>query len=380
MGIKDALFCSTALLTVAAVNDARATDGVKLGIGGYYHAAAGAVIGEDFSRSSGFSEGDVRDYVFKQKVDLTFNGETTLDNGLTVGAYVNLRGQTTPGDQIKRVYAYFSGSFGKVQFGDQDGALAAMCYTVPSASAIFGADSPAVTGFNFSNAGIAGYGATNGTCYGIDSYSTQLVYFSPDLGGFQFAASFTPDQSEDTRNTVDGAGTRFKNDAGQNSENLSLAGIFNHDFNGVKLTIGGAHTWSFNKEINPNNTDPAQDSNAYAQVAYAGFTIGAAMEYRQNFGDDGADQLVFGLGATYNWDAWTVGLGWTRGDYEKAVGANGVGPFNAVHDDIALTAAYALAPGISVDGLLEYSLYRSNDAAGPDSRGVGIGMGTAISF
>src|SRR6185437_8086445 len=156
-----------------------------------------------------------------------------------------------------RVYAYFSTGFGKVQFGDQDSALSAMCYTVPSASQIFGADSPAVTGFNFSNAGIAGYGATNGTCYGIDSYSTQLVYFSPDLGGFQFAASFTPDQSEDTRNTVDGAGTRFTNDAGQNSENLSLAGIFNHDFNGVKLTIGGAHTWSFNKEINPNNTDPA---------------------------------------------------------------------------------------------------------------------------
>jgi outer membrane protein OmpU len=380
MGIKDALFCSTALLTVAAANDARATDGVKLGIGGYYHAAAGGIIGEDLSRSSGISESDLRHYVFKQKVDLNLNGETTLDNGLTVGASIWLRGQTNPDDQIKKVYAYFSGSFGTVQFGDQDGALAAMCYTVPSASRIFGADSPAVSGFNFSNAGVAGYAGTNGTCYGIDSYSTQLVYFSPALYGFQFAVSFTPDQTEDTRNVVDGAGTRLRNNAGQNSENLSAAAVFINDFNGVKLTIGGAHTWSFNKEINPNNTDPAQDSNAYAQVAYAGFTIGAAMEYRQNFGDDGADQLVFGLGATYNWDAWTVGLGWTRGDYEKAVGANGVGPFNAVHDDIALTAAYALAPGISVDGLLEYSLYRSNDAAGPDSRGVGIGMGTAISF
>src|SRR5262249_30884883 len=294
-------------------------------------------------------------------------------------AYVELRGQTHP-DQIKKVYSYFSGSFGKVQFGDQDGALATLCYTVPSASQMFGADSPAVYGFNFSNAGIAGYGATNGTCYGIDSYSTQLVYFSPDLSGFQFALSFTPDQTEDTRNTLSGAATRFKNDAGQNSENLSAAAVFSHDFNDIKLTVGGAHTWSFDKEVNPNNIDRAQDSNAYAQVSFAGFTIGGAMEYRQNFGDDSADQLVFGAGATYSWDLWTVGLGWTRGDYEKAVGANGVGPFNAVHDDIALTAAYGLAPGISVDGLLEYSLYRSNDAAGPDSRGVGIGMGTAISF
>jgi len=380
MGIRGTLLCSTALATVVATVGAEAADGVRLSIGGYYHAAAGAITGEDFSASSGVSESDLRDYAFKQKVDLTFSGETTLDNGLAVGAYVNLRGQTTPSDQIKRVYAYFSGGFGKVQFGDQDGALAAMCYTVPSASQIFGADSPAVSGFNFSNAGVAGYAATNGTCYGVDSYSTQLVYFSPDLAGFQFGLSFTPDQTEDTRNVLDGAGTRLRNDAGQNSENLSAAAVFSHDFNGAKLTLGGAHTWSFNKEVNPNNTDPAQDSNAYAQLSYAGFTIGAATEYRQNFGDDGADQLVFGAGATYNWDLWTVGLGWTRGDYEKAIGANGVGPFNAVHDDIAFTASYALGPGITVDGLIEYSLYRSNDAAGPDSSGLGLGLGTAISF
>jgi len=175
------------------------------------------------------------------------------------------------------------------------------------------------------------------------------------LAGFQFAFSFTPDQTEDTRNVLDGAATRLRNNPHQNSENLSMAGVFTHDFNGVKLTLGGAHTFSFNKEVNPNNVDPGQDSNAYAQVSYAGFTIGAAMEYRQNFGDTSADQLVFGAGVTYNWDLWTVGLGWTRGDYEKAVGANGVGPFDAVHDDIALTASYALGPGISIDGLLEYS-------------------------
>ncbi len=73
-------------------------------------------------------------------------------------------------------------------------------------------------------------------------------------------------------------------------------------------------------------------------------------------------------------------LGWTRGDYEKAVGANGVGPFDGVHDDIVLTASYALAPGITVDGLLEYSRYRSNDAAGPDYQGLGLGIGAAIAI
>ena len=378
--MRQALLSSTALVVVGfAIAEAEAADGVELSIGGWYHAAAGGILGEDFSASSLVGEEDVRDYAFKQNVGIAFSGESVLDNGLTVGAYVELRGQTHE-DQIRKVYAYFSSGFGKLQFGDQDSALAAMCYVVPTASKIFGADSPAVYGFNFSNAGIAGYGATNGTCYGIDSYSTQLVYFSPTFAGFQFALSFTPDQTEDTRNTLDGAGTRFRNDPGQNSENLSMAGVFSHEFNGVSLTIGGAHSFSFDKEVNPNNVDEAQDSNAYFQVGFSGFTIGAAMEYRQNFFNDSSDNLVFGAGVTYGWDAWTLGLGWTRGDYEKAIGANGVGPFNAVHDDVALTASYKLGPGITLDGLLEYSLYKSNDAAGPDYQGIGVGIGTAIAF
>jgi predicted porin len=377
--MRRALLGSTALAIVGLrAADSVAADGVELSIGGWYHAAAGGVAGEDFSASSAIDEGDVRNYAFKQNVGIAFNGESVLDNGLTVGAYVELRGQTHE-DQIRKVYAYFSGGFGKVQFGDQDSALAAMCYVVPTASKIFGADSPAVYGFNFSNAGIAGYGATNGTCYGIDSYSTQLVYFSPEFSGFQFALSFTPDQTEDTRNTLDGAGTRFQNDEGQNSENLSMAGVFTHDFNGVKLTLGGAHAISFDKEVNPNNVDEAQDSNAYFQVEYAGFTIGAAMEYRQNFFEDSSDQFVFGAGATYGWDPWTIGLGWTRGDYEGVIAPNG-DAFNAIHDDIAFTVSYALGPGITLDGLIEYSLYKSNDAAGPDYQGLGLGVGTAIAF
>lgn len=76
----------------------------------------------------------------------------------------------------------------------------------------------------------------------------------------------------------------------------------------------------------------------------------------------------------------TVGLGWTRGDYEKAVGANLVGPFNAIHDDFALTAFYKLGPGISVDGLVEFSDYKSNNAAGPDCQGLGAAIGTSINF
>ena len=376
MTTKDRILTTTAIAAISLSSiPVYAADGVKLSLGGRYKGAAG-FIADDFSASSGVDDGDVRNYVFKQDVEIYFSGETTLDNGLTVGARIELEGQTSS-DQIDSVYAYFSGGFGEIRLGDTDSAYAQLCNLVPSASELFGADSP---DFNFSNAGIAGYAATNGTCYGVDDNSTKLVYFSPTFGGFSFTASFAPDNTEDTRNTTSGAGTRFTNNAGQNSENLSLAGTFSHDFNDVSLLLGGGATFSFDKEVNPNSTDDARGYNAYFRVGFAGFTVGAASELRENFGDDGSDQWVYGAGALYEWDAWKVGLGWTRGDYEKVVGANLVGPFNAIHDDFALTASYALGPGITLDGVVEYSNYQSNNAAGPDYHGIGFGLGTYISF
>jgi hypothetical protein len=368
---------STALAAVGLLAGDAVADGVELGIAGRYKGAAGAVLSEEFSASSGVADSDVRDYVFKQDVEVIFEGHTVLDNGLTVGARIEFEGQTQD-DQVSSVYAYFSGGFGELRFGDTEEAYAQLCYQVPTASELFGADSPDI---NFSNAGIAGYGATNGTCYGVDDNSTKLVYFSPALAGFQFAASFTPDNTEDTRNTLAGAATRADNDDGQNSENLSLAATFTREFGEVGVILGGGGTFSFDKEVNPANTGDARGYNAYAQLELFDVTLGAATELRQNFGTDGADQWVYGAGATYEWeDVWTIGLGWTHGDYQAVFGANGVGPFDAGHDIYSATASYALAPGITLDGVIEYSDYDSDAAAGPDYRGLAAGLGTFISF
>jgi outer membrane protein OmpU len=408
--MKKALLGTTALVAAGlAVGDAYAADtGVQLTIGGRYMGAAGVLFGES---SDFYHEGNTRNYVFKQDVEVYFSGHTTLDNGLEVGARVELEGQTQTSDQIDAVYAYFSGGFGQIRFGDTGEALGQMCYLVPSASQIFGADSP---NFNFSNAGLGGYGATNGTCYGVDDKATKIVYFSPNFGGFTFAASFAPDGSEDTHNTFGGAGTRLNNDAagghgtggGRDSENLSLAANYTHDFNGIHLVVGGGYTHSFNKEsVVPAITSHGHRSeiNGYAQVGFSGFTFGGAISDRINQGSQGQDDLIYGAGLTYNWDAWTVGVGWTHGDYELvkfgtvtsvAKSAGGAttalttpgGNFNEHYNVFALTAAYALGPGIELDGVIEYDHARGNDAFslnGVDNKifsGISVGLGTLINF
>lgn len=386
--MKKALLGTTALIAAGlAVGDAYAADGVKLSIGGRYMGAAGVLFAED---ADGYAESSTRNYVFKQDVEVYFLGETVLDNGLTVGARVELEGQTS-GDQIDAVYAYFSGGFGEIRFGDTGEAMAQLCYVAPSASAIFGADSP---NFNFSNAGIAGYGGTNGTCYGVDDKSTKIVYFSPNFAGFSFAASFTPDNTEDTRNFLAGAGTRLKIDNGQNSENFSVGANFTHDFNGVNVIVGGGGTWSFDRENSP--ADERSDYNAYAQVGFAGFTMGGAFGYRQNRGGDGSDDLVYSAGITYNWDAWTVGFGYSHGRYELAQPGDTLTVISAatatvtaasdVVDDsnvFSLTASYALGPGIQIDGVVEYYDYQAAGDAflgDRDFSGFAVGLGTLINF
>ncbi|HTO84319.1 MAG TPA: porin [Methylomirabilota bacterium] len=403
--MKKALLGTTALVAAGfAVGDAYAADtGVQLTIGGRYMGAAGALFGEN---SDFYHGSNTRNYVFKQDVEVYFQGHTTLDNGLEVGARVELEGQTQTSDQIDAVYAYFSGGFGQVRFGDTGEALGQMCYLVPSASQIFGADSP---NFNFSNAGLKGYGATNGTCYGVDDKATKVVYFSPNFGGFTFAASFAPDGSEDTHNTFQGAGTRLNNagggghgtGGGNDSENLSLAANYTHDFNGVHLVVGGGYTHSFNREVNPNSVNHRSEYNGYAQVGFSGFTFGGAVSLRQNQGLDGQDDLIYGAGVTYNWDAWTVGFGWTHGDYELIKvgeslggGSTATGNYNEHYNVFALTAAYALGPGIELDGVLEYDVAKGTDTAFTHGEvadagkvsgntifsGFSVGLGTLINF
>ena len=104
---------------------------------------------------------------------------------------------------------------------------------------------------------------------------------------------------------------------------------------------------------------------------------------------------MYSAGITYNWDAWTIGLGYSHGQYE--IGQNGTqfvtglgaGSTVTFTSDVvdysnvyALTASYALGPGIQIDGVVEYDDYQAGTEQGRDSdyTGWSFGLGTLISF
>src|SRR5262245_2829856 len=100
--MKRILLGTTALAAAGAIAGDAMADGVELGLSGDYAGAAGANVAEDFY--SGLD--DPRWGAFRQDVEIYMMGKTTLDNGISVGAKIELEGQQS-NDQIDEVWAFF---------------------------------------------------------------------------------------------------------------------------------------------------------------------------------------------------------------------------------------------------------------------------------
>jgi len=209
------VLCGTTALVAAslAAGEASAASGLQLGINGFFRNAIGAAwgngpmanvptVGGAYS-SAGLNTFDKQDVSMRQEIRINFTGETTLDNGITVGVLVGLNGENVAKsgstNQINRAYADFSGKFGLLRVGETDSALGTDCVTDPgNVTSNFGvnqttgitnvSNSPA--GY-FSTFGVAPMGSI-GSCFGTESKGNEIMYFSPSFGGlcsFELARS-----------------------------------------------------------------------------------------------------------------------------------------------------------------------------------------------
>lgn len=353
--------CTTAIVACGMAAGTALADGVELGLGGYYIGAAGANINEKFFDGAGLD--DPRLGAFRQDVEIHVTGETTLDNGITVGVAIRLEGQQSD-DQIDEVWAYFNGSFGEIRFGDDEDAMEQLAYGIPTATNIFGVDSPYMS---FSNAWFGGFG-TGTTYVKMSNNATKLIYFSPSFGGFTFAVSYAPDRrGEDCYfgftsvcGNVSPGGTTFANNGTEISNVWSAAMNFEHDFNSFSLYAGvaasvGEFETPGSVTVGPITTVGDSDvraTRAHLQAAIGNWYIGLAGMHVDNFFYSGvfptADEVdvwFYGAGVTYNMDAWTFGFAWSHGDLANWAGSGN----DATLDILRLEARYDLGPGISLD-------------------------------
>jgi hypothetical protein len=132
-----------ATAAVMALSASAAQAEVKLDLGGYFKGYAGWADQDDVN---GAAAGDATSFDFKRRSAVTFNGETTLDNGLTVGYFgellqendqtasqavnavpaigapvaVGAPTQFEAASQLQESYLYMSGNWGSRQHGPHE--------------------------------------------------------------------------------------------------------------------------------------------------------------------------------------------------------------------------------------------------------------------
>ena len=395
--VRRALLCSTALLGGASlVSPAAAADGIKLAVGGYFKEAYMVVIDDDAEGEPG---NETNTDGFFNDAEIHFTGSTVLDNGLEVGARVELEGETDE-DQIDEAWVYFSGGFGEVRIGSDDDALANACVVPPGGTVNFSAFSPNQWGANFTFFG------TNTVCTGIDDLgdAQKIIYISPVFSGFQLTASYTPNPNHETH--ADGVGPHlgmpatapFVADA-----DVSAYLTYTYEGNGWGLTWGGGGSWGINVDDSPilgvfeGDVNPQDFYQTGLTVNVGNWAVGGAFEYLNDIfnisedtvGTEEIDAWVAGGGVAYTHDAWVFGLQYSyRKDMLDAdlIILPSEAHLDTVMQRAVATATYALGPGIVIDGEIGYTWGDSDPEVtepsffDPDYGGLEIGIGTNITF
>jgi len=376
--MKKVLLGTTALLGVGAIaGTAQASDGVKLDVGGFFQTVYQGV----FDKKSGDHAGNHRTYDrFLHNAEVHFKGETTLDNGLTVGAQIELEGENA-NDQIDKAFVYWSGGFGKVQIGSQDGVIGACPVFPPGATANFSGFSPASWGSNDPV-------GSNSVCADFGN-SQSIKYTTPNFAGFQLAVQYTPsNNAEDyTQVGVNGSGTPVIANGGAPGQKHIFGAYATYSFagDGWGLDLGGGASLATGAR---RGTGISDGKTAFyqtaANVTFGGFAVGGIFEYSDIGGDDN-DQWVAGGGASYGIDAWSVGIQGSHGRFE------GTGPVSHAQlpgghrtlNRVILTGSYEMGPGVLLDAELGYTWF--NDTADSDDEtddysAFDVGVGSKLTF
>jgi outer membrane protein OmpU len=413
--MKRALLGTTALIGagLGAAAPAAAESPIQLSVGGFFRTAFMVVLDDDDSGpENSFQEpGDDKadDGVFSD-AEIHFVGRTVLDNGLEVGARVELEGEddTSPdgdGDQIDEAWIWFSGGFGEVRIGSDDEALANSCILPPGGTANFSAFSPNQWGANSVNATPIG-AVSNSACTGVDDRgdAQKIIYFSPLFHGFQLSASYTP--NPDAERHGDGVGTHtgmppktfgtFSTDNPDADSDASVYLTYSYAGRNWGLTWGGGASWEMGTDSGDDIDFKDQDFyQTGLNIDIGRFSIGGVFEYYNDVNsfefigfDSGTkfDAWVAGGGIAYTYRAWTFGAQYSyREDTFRLLSNVGDNTIEQVQQRAVATVNYALGPGINLDGEVGYT-WRDQDPetlfveGDDDYDALEFGIGTALSF
>lgn len=348
---------AAAVALAFAATPAKAQDdsGVKLNIGGAF---------KGYVNYSNYGPDRTIDVL--RHTEVHFGGETTLDNGLTVGAHIETYADTGDSFDIDESYVYFAGSWGRVNFGDEDGAAYLLQVAAPSADSNVDGIRQYINPVSFlqnlkgrTNASGA-TGTTNGSldyANDITRHTDKFTYLSPIFSGFQAGISYSPEVVNSHRATN---GNWAFPSTGSMDDVVEMAVRYEGMISNVGVILGGAYTFA------NNNVD---QWNVGADLDIGAFGLGAVYTT--------LDRGSFDT-STDNIDTWVVGADYTTGPFK--LGLSYLNEQQSAIEDVDRWTGgvvYTYGPGMTFRGSLGYT---QDDAQANNPDATTVTVGTQINF
>jgi hypothetical protein len=317
--------------------------------------------------------------------EICFNGETTLESGLTIGIQVELEGQLPTADFIDEQFLYItSEQFGKLMLGSADNAAYQLHVGSPDGGISVDSGDVLNNSFYVSTAIIDLFNTPAGTTFLLnnDNDSQKITYFTPRVYGFQAGVSYIPKFQPGG-----GKGNDPNFVAGTNNgQHNGWAGALNftEEFGDWAVSAYGGYLWAMQPEVFDADGSP-DDLSAYglgAQVGYSGISVGGAYHRvtsgRVSAGGPGTVDLGTGTltqvpanglapptststvagsgasmkgwsytaGASYEIGPYVIGASWLQSETEGSIGD----PTNQELRLLAVSGTYRLGPGVRLVG------------------------------
>lgn len=429
--LSSVAICGLALAgpAVAAEHSAHA-GGVKLDLGGFYKGYAAFVDQEEASSS------DVNEFDWLQNTEVYFTGETVLDNGLVVGYHAEVEADGNDSFDVQESYAYFSGAWGRVNAGAENGAAYLLQVEAPSADSnvdglrtfinpvnyaaapgvigeLAGAiDGGIASGTTLNDFGTPGAGGddviTNSAIDGgaiselfvfdydddITGYSNKVTYLTPVFSGFQAGVSYSPETTEDSRTSPLATGVGTDNGVGDYGDSFEIGARYEGEFEGFGFALGAGYSHSELEEGGIVTYVDADDSGTFnagdevvaslddrtswnvgLDVDFGGFGLGAAYVQDDLGFDDGADRDTLVVGGDYTTGPWKVGLSYYNQDQEVEA-LYGEGEIET--DRYTGGVVYTYGPGMTFRGSISYIDHEIDGSDDVDA--TSVLLGTQIKF
>ena len=378
--MKKLLLATVAFALIAPTAQAE----IKLDLGGFFKGYAGYA-------SNNNNPSSTRDFDVKRKSQVFFQGETTLDNGLTVGYNGqlmqdnNVDPANAGGDNaMEQSYLYFSGNWGRVNLGRENGAAYLLQVTAPAADANLDGSDIEFSFFNTNGANIRQDYAHTGALQdqtgvlnrGEDfQYADKITYLTPKFNGFQAGVSYTPQVAP--RNQLSYFG-QSSTTAGTYEDLMEAAARYDGEFSGVGVHLGAGYTRA---DGDDNSTQDFRDWNAGAKFTYEGFGLGVAHTDRRGDITNSTATAALGgqvknwvVGGDYTYGAYTFGATYFNSRGDSTVAGN-----KDDYERYAVGSSYTFGPGMKFNGSVAH--HDLTAAAGANNNKAWVfAVGTDIQF